>query len=61
MFSLLKPQPRRTTLARAPRARSRPRLEALDDRGLLSAGALDPTFGSGGCWLDLSQIGAGAR
>jgi uncharacterized delta-60 repeat protein len=26
----------------------RPRLEALEDRSLLSAGALDPTFGSGG-------------
>lgn len=28
--------------------RCRPRLEALEDRCLLSAGALDPTFGSGG-------------
>jgi uncharacterized delta-60 repeat protein len=30
------------------RHRTRPRLEALEDRCLLSAGALDPTFGSGG-------------
>ncbi len=48
MFSPLKHQPRRTTSARTPRARCRPRLETLDDRCLLSAGALDPTFGSGG-------------
>jgi uncharacterized delta-60 repeat protein len=34
---------------RAARARAyRPRLEALEDRCLLNAGALDPTFGSGG-------------
>src|SRR5262245_18779290 len=32
----------------APPARYRPRLEALEYRCLLSAGALDPTFGSGG-------------
>src|SRR4051812_22669855 len=31
-----------------PRPARRPRLEALEDRCLLSAGALDPTFGSGG-------------
>jgi uncharacterized delta-60 repeat protein len=31
-----------------PRRSYRPRLEALEDRCLLSAGALDPTFGSGG-------------
>lgn len=48
MFTPLKHRPRRTTSARAPRARRRPRLEALEDRCLLSAGALDPTFGSGG-------------
>jgi uncharacterized delta-60 repeat protein len=48
MFSPLKHQPRRTTSARTPRARCRPRLEALEARRLLSAGALDPTFGSGG-------------
>src|SRR5262249_38148067 len=29
-------------------ARFRPRLEALEDRCLLSAGLLDPTFGTGG-------------
>src|SRR5437588_872505 len=31
-----------------PRRPYRPRLEALEDRRLLSAGALDPTFGNGG-------------
>ena len=31
-----------------PANRFRPRLEALEDRCLMSAGALDPTFGSGG-------------
>jgi uncharacterized delta-60 repeat protein len=31
-----------------PRLRARPQVEALEDRWLLSAGALDPTFGSGG-------------
>src|SRR5581483_6114728 len=30
------------------RAANRPSLEVLEDRDLLSAGALDPTFGSGG-------------
>src|SRR5262249_4347621 len=48
MCRLLKHQPRRTTSARATRARCRPRLETLDDRCLLSVGALDPTFGNGG-------------
>jgi uncharacterized delta-60 repeat protein len=32
----------------APERCCRPRLEALEQRALLSAGALDPTFGSGG-------------
>jgi uncharacterized delta-60 repeat protein len=35
------------TAARSP-ARFRPRLEALEERALLSAGDLDPTFGTGG-------------
>jgi uncharacterized delta-60 repeat protein len=38
----------RITSARRARTNYRPRLEKLDDRCLLSAGALDPTFGSGG-------------
>ena len=29
----------------------RPRLDALEDRSLLTAGALDPTFGNGGIVL----------
>jgi uncharacterized delta-60 repeat protein len=41
------PRPRRAERAR-PAARFRPRLEALEDRCLLSAGSLDLTFGSGG-------------
>src|SRR5262249_32790137 len=36
------------TSDRPRRSPYRPRLEALEDRRLLSAGALDPTFGSGG-------------
>ncbi len=49
LFPFLKPGRRRT--ASRPRrtpARHCPRLEALEDRCLMSAGALDPTFGSGG-------------
>jgi len=34
--------------SRCGRSTFRPRLETLEDRYLLSAGALDPTFGSGG-------------
>jgi hypothetical protein len=37
-----------TTTAHNTRPRFRPRLEALEDRCLLSGGVLDPTFGSGG-------------
>jgi uncharacterized delta-60 repeat protein len=45
-FSRTRHRPARPT----PRARRapRPRLEALEDRCLLSAGALDPSFGTGG-------------
>jgi uncharacterized delta-60 repeat protein len=39
---------RRTPPPHSARNRFRPRLEALEDRCLLSGGALDPTFGSGG-------------
>jgi uncharacterized delta-60 repeat protein len=45
-FSSRKSRPQTSTRPR--RATYRPRLEALEDRCLLSAGALDPTFGSGG-------------
>src|ERR1043166_5004274 len=41
--------------SRAPRRTpSRPRLEALEDRTLLSAGALDPTFGAGAGYVTTS-------
>jgi uncharacterized delta-60 repeat protein len=41
--------PRKHCLSvRTPRIGFRPRLEALEDRCLMSAGSLDPTFGSGG-------------
>jgi uncharacterized delta-60 repeat protein len=39
---------RRPLAARRGRPAYRPRLDVLEDRCLLSAGALDPTFGSGG-------------
>src|SRR4051794_29585805 len=40
---------RRAARKRAPRLRRAPlRLEALEERSLLSAGTLDPTFGTGG-------------
>jgi uncharacterized delta-60 repeat protein len=48
MWLLFRRQPRQTKPARRILSPYRPRLEALEDRCLLSAGALDPTFGSGG-------------
>src|SRR5438067_409335 len=39
---------RRTSNIRAPRGGFRPQLEALEDRRLMSAGAVDTSFGSGG-------------
>ncbi len=50
---------RRPAASRPPRSFTRPRLEALEGRYLLSAGALDPTFGSGG--LVTTVPGAGGR
>jgi uncharacterized delta-60 repeat protein len=44
-----------SVVRRAPLRRYRPQLEALEQRTLLSAGALDPTFGSGGTVLGPSQ------
>lgn len=38
-------QRNRTPMRRRPRTGFRPQLEVLEDRTLLSAGALDPTFG----------------
>lgn len=40
---------------RAQRPTFRPRLEALEDRTLMNAGALDPTFGVGGVVVDHSN------
>jgi uncharacterized delta-60 repeat protein len=48
MWFLSARKTRRTPTARSPRETFRPRLEGLEDRCLMSAGALDPTFGSGG-------------
>ncbi len=45
-FTGSKPRPRTPNCSR--RCPYRPRLEALEDRRLLSSGAIDPTFGSGG-------------
>jgi uncharacterized delta-60 repeat protein len=42
------PSPRRPSANGRPGVGARPRLEALEDRCLLSGGVLDPTFGSGG-------------
>ena len=41
----------RTTPHTRTRHRLRPRLDALEDRSLLNAGGLDPTFGTGGIVL----------
>ena len=47
-------QTRRSRPARRLPSSFRPRLEALEDRCLLSAGALDPTFGSGAGYVTTS-------
>jgi uncharacterized delta-60 repeat protein len=49
LFASRKPRPRSADRSR--RYPYRPRLEALEDRCLLSAGALDPTFGAGAGYL----------
>jgi uncharacterized delta-60 repeat protein len=48
MLSFCWPKTRRTAPPPRARHRSRPHLEALEDRCLPSGGVLDPTFGSGG-------------
>jgi uncharacterized delta-60 repeat protein len=48
MWFLFRRNTRQTKPVRRTPPTVRPRLEALEDRCLLSAGALDPTFGSGG-------------
>jgi uncharacterized delta-60 repeat protein len=48
MFSLATRKSCRSVPARNRSRTFRPRLEALEDRCLLNAGALDPTFGNGG-------------
>jgi uncharacterized delta-60 repeat protein len=48
MWSLFQQKVRRTSPECSHRGRFRPQLEALEDRYLLSAGALDTTFGTGG-------------
>jgi uncharacterized delta-60 repeat protein len=48
MWSLFRRNLRPARSARRTPPTVRPRLEALEDRFLLSAGALDPTFGNGG-------------
>jgi uncharacterized delta-60 repeat protein len=44
-----------------PASPARPRLEALEDRCLLSAGALDPTFGSGAGYVTTSLSSTGGK
>jgi uncharacterized delta-60 repeat protein len=56
-FTLSGSAPRRPASRRRPAIRrpsGRPRLEALEDRCLLSAGALDPTFGNGAGYVTSS-------
>jgi uncharacterized delta-60 repeat protein len=48
MFAFRSRQKRSTAPARRHSSAYRPRLEVLEDRCLLSAGVLDPTFGAGG-------------
>jgi hypothetical protein len=48
MFAFIWRKKRSTTTIHKTRSPFRPRLEALEDRCLLSGGVLDPTFGSGG-------------
>jgi uncharacterized delta-60 repeat protein len=47
MWFFSSPSARAKTSHRPPRYSCQPRLDVLEDRQLLSAGALDPTFGSG--------------
>src|SRR5437899_10255879 len=51
----------RTPPARRRSPAYRPRLEPLDDRCLLSAGALDPTFGNGAGYVTTSLSNADDR
>jgi uncharacterized delta-60 repeat protein len=62
MWFLSARKARRTQTAHGSRGTLRPRFEALEDRCLLSAGALDPTFGSGGLAIGplLGIIGSNA-
>jgi uncharacterized delta-60 repeat protein len=48
MFTFLYGKNRQSVIAREARSSFRPRLEALEDRCLLSGGILDPTFGTAG-------------
>lgn len=48
MFTFVSRKNGPSSKALKPHSRFRPRLEALEDRCLLSGGVLDPTFGSGG-------------
>src|SRR5262249_32278893 len=59
LFASRKARPR--TSDRPRRCPYRPRLEAMEDRCLLSAGALDPTFGSGAGYVTTSLSGTGGR
>src|ERR1700747_1825520 len=55
MWFLSKRKPSQSA-ARSKRSNFRPRLESLEDRCLLSAGALDPTFGMGGIATPAASI-----
>lgn len=52
---------RRQKAKRASAMRFRPKLETLEDRQMLSAGALDPTFGNGGIASLAASNDGGAR
>jgi uncharacterized delta-60 repeat protein len=60
MWSLVQRKARQAKPARRTPPSYRPRLEALEDRYLLNAGALDPTFGNGAGYV-LSSVGGYAN
>jgi hypothetical protein len=61
MFDFIWRKNRGTITGHKTQSRFRPRLEALEDRYLLSGGVLDPTFGSCGIVTTAVQSSSGAN